>query len=68
MQLVETVRRNLETGNESRPPPRTLSDRLEVLGRATVAGGKIALALTSFLGKVIAALMVTLLRPRRLRL
>lgn len=67
MQLVETVRRNLGTRDEPRPPPQTLSDRLELLGRATVAGGKIALALTSFLGEVIAALIVTLLRPRRLR-
>ncbi|MFC0339477.1 ABC transporter permease [Paracoccus niistensis] len=68
MQLVETVRCNLAAEGKAGPPRRTLSDRLEALGRATFAGGKVALALTGFLGEVIAALAMTLLRPRRLRL
>lgn len=68
MQLVETVRRNLGPEAEANPPPPTLSDRLETVGRATVAGGRIALALTGFLGEVIAALGATALRPWRLRL
>lgn len=67
-QLVETVRRNLAADAETGPPPPTLSDRLEALGRATVSGGRVAVALTGFLGEVIAALAAALLRPRRLRL
>lgn len=68
LQLVETVRRNLATAVEASPPPPTLADRLEALGRATVAGAKVAAALTGFLGEVIAALAATALHPRRLRL
>lgn len=67
-QLVETVRRNLAADAETGPPPPALSDRLEALGRATVSGGRVAVALTGFLGEVIAALAAALLRPRRLRL
>lgn len=68
MQLVETVRRSLAAAPGAMPPRPTLSDRLEALGRATVAGGRMAVALTGFLGEVIAALAMTALRPRRLRL
>ena len=68
MQIVETVRRNLEIGDEIKPPRRTLPHRLEALARATVASGKVALSLMGFLSEVIAALAMTLLRPRWLRL
>ena len=67
-QLIETVRRNLAVDDAGRPPPPTLADRLETLGRATVAAGRVAVALTGFLGSVVAAMAVTVLHPRRLRL
>jgi phospholipid/cholesterol/gamma-HCH transport system permease protein len=67
-QLVETVRRNLPVEAPSATPEPTLADRIEALGRGTIEAGKVALALTGFLGQVIAALAATVVRPRRLRL
>ena len=67
-QLLETVRRCMPPGEAEAARPRSISDRLEALGRKTAAGGHVALELTGFLGQVIAALGAMVIRPKRLRL
>ncbi|WP_299359823.1 MlaE family lipid ABC transporter permease subunit [uncultured Paracoccus sp.] len=67
-QLLETVRRNLPTEAPKKKPEPGLTDRLEALGRGTAGAVQVAIALTGFLGQVIAALVAALLRPSRLRL
>ena len=67
-QLLETVRRCMPPEEAKVVRPRSIADRLEALGRKTAAGGHVALELTGFLGQVIAALGVMVIRPRRLRL
>lgn len=67
-QLLETVRSNLPLESPRQAPKPNPWDRLEALGRGTVAAGKVAVALTGFLGQVIAALAAAVVRPRRLRL
>ncbi len=67
-QLIDTVRRNMPRNGDARPPQRSLADRIEALGRGTVAGGRIAVELTGFLGQVIASMGGTLIHPGRLRL
>ncbi len=67
-QLLEAVRRNMPPEDGARPKRRTLADRLEALGRKTMASSRIAVELISFLGQVIASLCNTLIHPRRLRL
>ena len=67
-QLLETVRRCMPPREAEAARPRSISDRLEALGRKTAAGGHVALELTGFLGQVIAALGAMVIRPKRLRL
>lgn len=67
-QLIEVVRRNMppkDTGSARRV---SLADRVETLGRKTVASARIGVELTSFLGQVIAAMGSMVIHPRRLRL
>ncbi|PVA09236.1 ABC transporter permease [Pelagivirga sediminicola] len=67
-QLLETVRRNMPAGDAATIPRRTLADRVEALGRKTVATGRAAVELTEFLGQVMAALGRVVIHPSRLRL
>ncbi len=67
-QLLEAVRRNMPPEDGARVKRRTIADRLEALGRQTMASSRIAVELISFLGQVIASLSNTLIHPRRLRL
>nr|WP_238987401.1 ABC transporter permease [Roseovarius dicentrarchi] len=67
-QLLETVRRNMPPDDEGDSKRRSLTDRLEALGRRAVSAGHVAVELTSFLGQVMAALGLMVIRPRRLRM
>ena len=67
-QLIDTVRRSMPPEGAARVARRSVADRVEALGRRTVAAGKVAVELISFLGQVIAAMGGILIRPRRLRL
>ncbi len=67
-QLLETVRRNMPPEDADEAARLSLADRMEALGRKTVATGHTAMELTSFLGQVIASLGYTLIHPHRLRL
>jgi phospholipid/cholesterol/gamma-HCH transport system permease protein len=67
-QLIETVRRSLPEPDGSAPKPPTIADRLEIFGRRVQRAARTGLALTSFLGQVIATIAALLWQPRRLRL
>src|SRR5680860_454561 len=67
-QLIDTVRRSMPPDGAARIARRSVADRVEALGRRTVAAGKVTVELISFLGQVIAAMGGILIRPRRLRL
>ena len=67
-QLVEVVRQNMPADDAPVARRRTIADMLEDMGRRSTAAAKVAVALTGFLGEVVASIAGTMLRPRRLRL
>lgn len=67
-QLIETVRRSMLSDAVAAPRTKSVGDRLEILGRAVVAGAHKAVALISFLGQVVATMAGILAHPSRLRL
>lgn len=67
-QLIDVVRQNMLPEAAPAPQRRSLADLLEDMGRRTAAAARVAVALTGFLGEVVASVAGTVLRPRRLRL
>jgi len=67
-QLIETVRRNMPLHAAAAARTKSVADRFEDFGRIVVAGAHKVVALTSFLGQVIATMAGILAHPSRLRL
>ncbi len=65
--LIATIRRNMPDADVSPPPTPTISDRLEQIGRRTVAGLRSTMEMVGFLGRVVATIIGLLLRPQRIR-
>ncbi len=67
-QLLETVAKSLPKPPDTTAGGRSLTDRLEALGRAVVAGGMFLAELAHVMGLFLARLGRVLIRPGRLRL
>jgi len=67
-QLLDTVREALPKPPEDAPRRRSLTDRLEALGRATVSGAMFLAELAHVAGLFLARLGRVFVRPRSLRL
>lgn len=65
--LIATLRRNMPDADVSPPPTPTIADRLEQIGRRTVAGLSSTMEMVGFLGRVVATIIGLLLRPQRIR-
>lgn len=65
--LLATLRTNMPKSDGLKPAHVTLTDRLEQMGRKTVAFGQEMLALTGFLGRVVATIGGLILRPQHIR-
>ncbi len=65
--LLDTLRRNMPTDDDISVTPLTVADRLEQLGRKTVAALREILAIIGFLGQVVATIVSLFRRPARVR-
>ncbi len=65
--LIETLRRNMPETDHAEVPGLTLPDRLEQVGRRTVAALQQTLSIIGFLGRVVATIIGLILRPSRIR-
>ena len=66
--LLDTVTKALPEGEAQAPPPVTLTDRIERLGRAVAAAGGALAGLSGFLGLFLARLVRAVVHPREFRL
>ncbi len=67
-QLLETVRANMDQQDAPAPRSNPIADRLESFGHTVLDSERQAVALVSFLGRVVATMAGILVHPRRLRL
>ena len=65
--LLETVRTHLPEDGGQPVPHRTFADRLESFGRGTAKGVGQAVAMTGFLGQVVATIAYLIFHPRQVR-
>lgn len=65
--LIATLRRNMPQADGTPPPPVTVVDRLEQVGRHTVSALRHTLSITGFLGRVVVTIIGLFLRPSRIR-
>ncbi len=65
--LMATLRKNMPDDDSNAVVSVSLSDRLEQLGRKTVAALREMLAMVGFLGRVVATIVGLILRPTRIR-